>query len=178
MTTLSVQIHKAAHKVYRRNRPTADYSMRAANLLKMTAAHESAQFRHRRQIGFSPHSTRGAFSLFQLEWISISSSLDYLDRRPLLRKHALDYLSEYGFDETILNSRAKPAILNVLQQPAGDPLGAMFARVHYLQRPGKIPATPEGMADYAKQHYNTSAGKATAEDYLKAYRAIIRSERA
>ena len=144
----------------------------------MTAAHESLQFRHRRQIGFSPYSTRGAFSLFQLEWISISSSLDYLDRRPLLRKHALDYLSEYGFDETILNSRAKPAILNVLQQPAGDPLGAMFARVHYLQRPGKIPATPAGMADYAKQHYNTSAGKATPEDYLKAYRAIIRSERA
>ena len=159
--------------VYNRKPPTPEYATNAKALLMMTAAHESGGFHYRRQGGYSPYSTSGAFGLFQLEWISISSSLDYLDRRTELKDHCLEYLEPYGFHNAILDRRAKGAILNILQQPAGDALGCMFARVHYLPKRGKIPDTLEGMAKYAKKYYNTEAGKATAEKYLDAYRRWV-----
>jgi len=49
-----------------------------------------------------------------------------------------------------------------------------MARVYYWMRPGRIPDTPEGMARYAKQHWNTPAGKATEADYLLAYQRLRR----
>jgi len=60
-------------------------------------------------------------------------------------------------------------ILLYLQTPAGDPLSCVFARLHYFRESSPIPKTPINMAAYAKRHYNTALGSATAADYLSAY---------
>lgn len=161
-----------ADEIYPGNPPSNEYAKRAAELLLMTVAHESGGLRWRRQLRYNPFSVGGGFGLFQVQWNSIETSLDYIDARPDLRKRCIEFLAEYGFDGNILNRRAKKAILGILQMPAGDPLGCLFARVHYLARPGAIPADDEGRAAYAKRHYNTRLGKATARDYLTAHRTI------
>jgi len=48
-------------------------------------------------------------------------------------------------------------------------LSCLLARLHYLRVPEAVPATVQDMALYAKAHYNTRLGKATASDYLSAY---------
>ncbi|MGI0119668.1 hypothetical protein [Zooshikella sp. RANM57] len=46
-------------------------------------------------------------------------------------------------------------------------LSFIFCRLHYKLRPGAIPETLEGRANYWKKHYNTVAGKGRPEEYVK-----------
>lgn len=50
---------------------------------------------------------------------------------------------------------------------AYSPLLAMlWCRMHYLLRPGAIPETVEGRADYWKREYNSMLGKGTVNEYV------------
>ncbi len=44
-----------------------------------------------------------------------------------------------------------------------------MARILYSRSRKDIPATLEGQAAYWKEHYNTSSGSGTVEEYIKAY---------
>ncbi|MDX1808313.1 MAG: hypothetical protein R3331_02110 [Sulfurospirillaceae bacterium] len=47
-------------------------------------------------------------------------------------------------------------------------LSTIFARLFYMLRPGAIPDTIQGRAQYWKQYYNTFAGAGTVQHYLNA----------
>jgi len=46
-------------------------------------------------------------------------------------------------------------------------LSTIYARLFYLLRPGAIPTTLEGRAQYWKTYYNSIKGKGTVEEYIK-----------
>ena len=46
-------------------------------------------------------------------------------------------------------------------------LSVIYARLFYLLRPGAIPTTLQGRAEYWKEHYNSIKGKGTVEEYIK-----------
>lgn len=161
-----------ACSIYTSTAPSMAYADRVARLLFMTAAHESGGFRWRRQLGFSRDDDRGAFGLWQCELASIEASIDLIhrpDRRPL-RDRCLAWLDRWpGLEDVDLSHRTLGIALLALQEPRGDPLSCLLARLHYLRVPEAVPATVQDMAAYAKRHYNTRLGKATAADYLSAY---------
>jgi len=163
--------YEVAFQVYDSRGPTPAYADRAARLLFMTAAHESAGFRYRRQIGFSPTSTRGAFGVTQCERANIRTSCDWLARRPYARMRVEDWLhSHSGLASIRLDAAGMAPMLAVLQQEQGDPLSYLLARLSYYRHPEPIPATLGEMAWYAKKYHNTLAGSATVAMYLDAYR--------
>jgi hypothetical protein len=43
----------------------------------------------------------------------------------------------------------------------------IMARLYYFRKPGVIPATLDGIAQYWKTHYNTRLGKGTVEGFKK-----------
>ncbi|AUR95514.1 hypothetical protein NVP1208B_26 [Vibrio phage 1.208.B._10N.222.52.A7] len=53
-----------------------------------------------------------------------------------------------------------------------------MARVHLYRVPSKLPDRRDirGMAEYAKEHWNTELGAATVEDYENAYRELVLGE--
>jgi len=165
-----------------------EYAIRAATLMFMTAAHESDKFIFRRQRGFGKcNFTRGAYGLFQSEWAAILDNLEWLSRHKAVRDRCLLLLPElstrmllsrsiqnhgvlfreYKDDENYVSPQ-RQSILELLQTEDGDTLAAIFCRTHYMRQPGAIPETPEGMAQYAKTHYNTEDGAATPTMYLEA----------
>ena len=161
-----------AASIYGTAPPSPQYAERVAKLLFMTAAHESLAFRFRRQIGFRRETCTGAFGLWQCELASIEASIDLIhrpDRRPL-RDRCLAWLDRWpGLEDVDLSHRTLGIALLALQEPRGDPLSCLLARLHYLRVPEAVPATVQDMAVYAKRYYNTRLGKATASDYLRAY---------
>lgn len=54
-------------------------------------------------------------------------------------------------------------------------LAILMARLRYLVVPTPLPQAGdlEGLANYWKQHYNTSAGKGKPEDFIAAYRKYV-----
>ena len=46
---------------------------------------------------------------------------------------------------------------------------AMMCRMFYLRKPGAIPSTLQGQAEYWKKYYNTAAGKGTVQEYIRNY---------
>lgn len=162
-----------ACSIYGTRPPSAAYADAVARLLFMTAAHESGGFRYRRQIGFARDSVTGAFGLWQCEWPSIADSIRYIrnPQRAELYGRCVTWLDGYDkhFPELALHDVAQRGILATIQDVRGDPLSCLLARLHYLRVPEAVPATVQEMAAYAKKHYNTRLGKATAADYLSAY---------
>jgi len=180
-----------AQAVFGARPPALHYAVRVADLLFMTAAHESGLI-HRRQTVFAGKNTnRGGWSLYQVEWPSIEESLRVMNRKPEISTHVLRWLAAFhsrdlrGAVEAAL--RAMPdlpedtpaddlhevspwvRLLGLMLEETGDPLGCLFARLHYLRAPGPVPATVIDMAAYAKRYYNTAAGKATAAKYQNAF---------
>lgn len=144
----------------------------AARLLFMTAAHES-HLEWNRQLGFGFSSGNGAHGLFQTEWGSITDSLKLLDRKPVLEKRCAEWLFQHRNADLMVKSTwyAGPIKKALLYAIIGWPrCGVLFARLHYLRAPGAIPGALEGMAAYAKEHYNTPKGKASEGDYLTAFK--------
>ena len=161
-----------ASSIYGATAPTPRYAEITARLLFMTAAHESGGFRHRRQIGFSRDSTRGAFGLWQCEQGSIGDSLAMLQRsnRRALQHHCVAWLDRWhGLSDITLHPASLQAILYALQEPRGDPLSCLLARLHYMRDPEPIPEGLPCQARYAKDVFNTEAGSATPMLYFEAY---------
>ena len=124
----------------------------AENLILGTALVESG-LRHLVQIG-GP-----ALGIFQMEPATFRDHQEWLDARPDWR------LSEQIEVVTGVDPQgAEPddLIFNLR-------LACAFARVHYLRRPGALPDSPEGQADYWKRHYNTHLGRGTVDHYMRAW---------
>lgn len=130
------------------------YSKAAAQLLMMTAAHESAGFRYMRQI-------KGpAKSMWQIEPATFRSHLVWVGERIGLQAR----LRLMAFSQT-------PADWE-FEYTFNQELACAFARVHYRRVPTALPAfgDMDAMGTYAKKYYNTAAGKATAAEYVRDYR--------
>lgn len=138
-------------------RPTLEYldlwSQEAEDLVLGTAVHES-RLRYIKQI-------KGpALGLFQMEPATYA---DHQERFLLG--------TELGVKVNILAS-----VLSKANRPYPHSeeliynmrFAAALCRVHYLRRAPKLPKDPAGLAQTAKNVYNTQAGKATVEDYLQA----------
>lgn len=153
--------------------PTAMHSQEhewnVIRLLFMTVAHESDGFRARRQYGFTPHSLKGAFGLWQCEWGSVSTSLDHLVYRPAVHEQCVAWVDAFDIPRDHLLAANREQILLALQGQAGDPLSALFSRLHYKWVPEYVPENIYDMARYAKQYYNTYKGSARESDYRIAF---------
>ena len=88
-------------------------------------------------------------------------------KRAELYSRCVNWLDGYDkyFPELAVDEVSKDGILAVIQDSRGDPLSCLLARLHYLRVPEAVPATVQDMALYAKAHYNTRLGKATAADF-------------
>jgi hypothetical protein len=135
------------------------WSPEAEELLLMLAAHESGLGRHLHQIG-GP-----ALGLYGMEPAT----------------EADVWASYVGYRQGVAD---KIAALCGLCGPSTEQLqynpiyATVMARLKLYQCPGKLPPTHDinAMAAYAKQHYNTPLGKATAEKYSLDYcRLVIRA---
>jgi len=150
--------------------PTYDYAInRTRRILYMTGAHESGGWQWRRQLGYDRDSTGGAFGLWQCELGSIRASLEMLGRSAALRIRSETWLKLWG--DTLYDIPSAPVrdVLLELQEPSGDALSCLLARLHYYRVPEPFPSGKDALARYAKDHYNTHLGSATWQDYRDAY---------
>lgn len=133
------------------------WSPAAEEILLMIAAHESNLGRHLRQIGGGPG--RG---LYQIEPDTLSDNYDnFINARPDLRSQMAEISGVAGPD------------LNQLQF---NPIySTIHARLKLYRAPGQLPDAHDvqGMATYAKNHYNTADGAATEEKYLQDYFRLV-----
>jgi len=142
---------------------------RTRRLLFMTGAHESGQWRWRRQHGFSEYSDGGAFGLWQCELGSIEASVRAIARNTWLRNNVELWLNTWGSDVIDPSEYSAAQILLALQRPEGDALSCLLARLHYFRVPEPFPRGLADLAKYAKRYYNTHLGSATWENYRDAY---------
>ena len=130
--------------------PSKLNTLAAHRLLLMTAAHESGGFRHLRQI------QGPALSFYQIEPATHFDLWEnYLKHRSLLAR----CVSDTGVK--------KPNDALVTDQW----YATRVARAIYWRVPEAMPDADNltSLARYAKEHWNTHLGKATATDYLNAY---------
>lgn len=159
---------RIAAGIWIRREPTPEYADRVARLLFGTAAHESGGFVYRRQIGFRPDSDQGAFGLWQIENGSATDTMYDLVKSPYLRSAARSVLTDWSYN-VILRWSAIDA-LRATQAAQYDDLSCLMARLHYMRVGAGVPATPELLAQYWKDHFNTRLGKGTPEQWLRSFR--------
>lgn len=157
---------QVASEVYRTEPPTEAYANRVCRLLYMTAAHESDRFKTRRQYGFNPNSTTGAFSFWQMERGAIEDALQWITLHFDAAQRIKKLLHQQDLQSVKSGYRQ---VLKRIQTSDGDMLACILARVYYLQKPGTIPSTNIKRAQYAKKYWNTELGKATPKDYADAF---------
>lgn len=122
-------------------------------LLMMVAAHESLGGQYLQQI-------RGpARGIFQME---PATEWDIFSNFARFRKRMRDIYNEVTDvppDKVELHQRG-----NLVRQ-------VVLARMHFLRVPKPIPCyhDDEALGQYAKDYWNTAAGKATPEQYVSAY---------
>lgn len=141
--------------------PDVPYSEEAEDLLFMTAAHESRLGTYLKQVN-GP-----ALGVYQMEMATHTDIWDnFLKYRDELA-WALDDLLTERFDEDYSDS----LVFDLRYATA-------MARVHYYRVPEALPKKEEfktnvsylkALSEYAKKYYNTELGKATADDYYKAF---------
>ncbi len=121
----------------------------AVRLLDMIAAHESGGFIYTRQVG-GP-----ALGLFQMEPRTFRDLCDYVRRKGL--------------------SLAAEMPCSPYRLIFDAPFAAGMARAFFLRFHEPIPKLYDidGLSRYAKQYWNTELGKATPEQYAKAWRTFF-----
>lgn len=148
------------------------YSESAVDLLMLTAAHESKGGTFLRQVGMEGN--EGAFGLYQMELATHADIYrNFLRHREYLRILIQDISTNaHTYGAELINNLA---------------YATAMARVHYFRVPEALPVLPPlskcidlqhqenlylwELAEYAKKHYNTVAGKATPEKYYQDYLA-------
>lgn len=124
----------------------------AVELLMMIQAHESNSGTYLKQV-------KGpALGIFQMEPDTFYEVRKYLDRHPEL-KYRVASLSSSGLKDPY------EMIHNLAVATA-------MARVFFMRFEEEIPTDDYGKAVYAKKYWNTEKGKATVNDYFKAYRSL------
>ena len=120
------------------------YSEHAVELLLMTAAHES-------HLGTYIRQTEGpALGIYQME---PATEADTHENWIKHRKELADYMKMFARGSLEWDLK----------------YSTIMARIYYYRQPEPLPTDTRGLAEYAKQHWNTDLGKATVEDYLEDY---------
>lgn len=127
------------------------YSEEAVRLLLMIMAHESRQ-------GYYIVQTVGpAVGVYQMEPATYKDIHLYLHKKPNLRNEILNW-SVFGG-------------AHAGEMAGNNYYATAMARAFFIRFPEALPkGSDEELAKYAKKRWNTSAGKATWQDYLQAYR--------
>ena len=149
-------------------KPSKKYIRDVSDLLLGTAAHESGGFRYNRQMRFSYTSTRGAWGIWQIESISVKDTLQKLQDRPELDKNCGCWLVQSDRGPRLSELHSAP-IDYCRTFPYSPAMCCIFARLHYLFKPGKIPSDITGQAEYWKKWYNTIEGAGTVDQYIKSW---------
>lgn len=133
------------------------YSSVAAELLLLTAAHESHLGKFLCQNGSGP-----ALGLYQMEPATLHDIyVNYLNHRP-----------ERGGMVERLTGISVPSMAHLQHDPI---YSTVMARLHYrrVSDPFPQPGDLNGLAEYAKEHFNTPLGKATVEKYIDDYQQLV-----
>ncbi len=136
--------------------PMELWSHAAEEILLMTAAHES-------HLGRSLEQIRGpARGLYQMEMATLWDIWD----------NWLKYRSEIITQIINITGIDGPDLGHLQYNPI---YSTIMARLHYRRAPGALPEPydVDGMAEYAKEYYNTPAGKATMEQYILDYSRLV-----
>lgn len=141
----------------------AHYSPEAENLLVMVMAHESNGGTYLRQVG-GP-----ALGIYCME----PETHNDLWKNFLLPKVKRDKSPVDSLIEGISSIMGWTHF--IWQRPSSGYLfdlkyATAMARIFFLQIPAPIPSDLVALSEYAKFYWNTPAGKATAHDYLQAYK--------
>ena len=127
----------------------------AQDLLFMTAAHESHLGTYLKQV-------KGpACGAFQMEPLTHEDHWNYITARKWLYNAMAAMNLEINTEASEMTSNLKYAVV--------------MARIHYYRKPEALPKKAgnprylEELGEYAKKHYNTVLGKATAKEYLDDY---------
>ena len=132
------------------------WSPESGELLLMTAAHESLLGQFTKQVD-GP-----ALSIYQIEPRTARGTYNnYLHYRLNLADKIAEFTGVEWYDPGQLR-------YNIIYS-------TILARLKYKRSPGKLPEHWDvlGMAEYAKEFWNTSLGKATTEDYVAAYMRYV-----
>lgn len=142
--------------------PEVPYSEEAEDLLFMTAAHESLLGTYLKQV-------KGpALGVYQMER---ETEKDICFNFLLYRNKLSKKITNLCFSEVEIPTGLNESIGNLF-------LATAMARVHYYRVPEALPKKSEfntnvsylkALSEYAKKYYNTELGKATADDYYKAF---------
>ena len=135
--------------------PEIPYSKTAENLLMGTALHESRLYWLKQNGG-------PALGLFQMEPATHDDIWEnFLINRPKLKAKIQSLIPSPPLNGEWLHQQL---ITNLFY-------AAAMARVHYFRSSDPLPDnTPEGLADYWKEVYNTSRGAGTRDQFIKHYR--------
>jgi len=125
------------------------YSKEAMELVFETGNAETG-YRHLEQMGSGP-----AKSFWQIE---INTINDNWENYISFRKPLIEVLYKLGYIE-------KDPVFSVTSNIA---VAIAMCRIYYYRRPGTIPTTPEGRAEYWKAQYNSAQGAGTPKHYLEA----------
>ncbi|HCG6476090.1 TPA: hypothetical protein NJ202_002746 [Vibrio parahaemolyticus] len=128
----------------------------AINLILMIIAHESGKFTYSKQV-------RGpALGFTQMEPATFNWLIEWLGKG---RPHLLDALEMF----------APIGGLDARYMVISPQFAVAAARLNLIRFPEALPDADdlEGLARYAKKYWNTSAGKATEQDYLLAYQSLM-----
>lgn len=133
-------------------------SQDAVELLLMIAAHES-------HLGTYLHQEGGpAVGIYQMEPDTFHDCfVNYVRYNPIL-------------ENALSNFHQLPMPYNMAFDLS---YATAMARVQLYRAPDRLPHRTDisGMAAYAKKYWNTELGKATVEDYEKAYRDLVLGEK-
>jgi|TARA_Y100000296_G_C5175004_1_gene259578 hypothetical protein len=143
------------------NHPDIRHDESVENLLLATALHESGGLDKLFQIGGGP-----ALGVYQIEPNTHESIWDnYLAYRPDLASTIRGLASQESFTRS--NDRLNNELVTNLAYATA------IARLIYLPKPGKIPDTLQGQANYWKTHYNTEKGEGTTQQYIASWTKYI-----
>ena len=127
------------------------YSKEVTELIMLTCAVESNLGHYIKQVN-GP-----ALGIFQMEPLTFEDNLNW-----------------YLFKDTQLNADRLSRICNIESFTTesltyNTKFAICLTRIHYLRKPGAIPHSTEGQAEYWKKHYNTYLGAGTVEKAIQKY---------
>ena len=140
-----------ADNIYTMNQPSPSYSLAVAQMLYGTACKES-DLRHRRQTVFDWDGTRGAFSLWQVEYGSMETSINWLKKKPDTLERVSQWLFQSKRATVEWVDLDKKTLLYMMR--GWDRFGVLFARLHYFRVRQSIPSELHNQAEYWLTFYN------------------------
>lgn len=141
-----------------------NHSVDAEKLILGTACIESECGRYLFQ-----HERGPARGIFQTERQAMLDNIKFLSRRPLFLN-----LCRKWINSPLQDDEPHWFVDDLMAEMAWNLAAAVImCRVHYLRFPEPIPDNLRAQAKYYKKYYNTVSGKATEDDYIRAWHRFV-----